>query len=42
MFVDNIILLVTLLKMTAEMTADYIMLIWLVQMTSEMTAGYID
>ena len=38
MFVDNIILLVTLLKMTA----DYIMLIWLVEMTSEMTAGYID
>jgi len=26
-------------KMTAEMTADYIMIIWLVEMTAEMTAG---
>ena len=25
-------------KMTAEMTADYIMIIWLVEMTAEMTA----
>ena len=29
-------------KMTAEMTADYIMIIWLVEMTSEMTAGSIE
>jgi len=27
-----------LLKMTAEMTADYIMIIWLVEMTAEITA----
>ena len=27
-----------LLKMTDEMTADYIMIIWLVEMTVEMTA----
>jgi len=28
-----------LLKMTVEMTADYIMIKWLVAMTAEMTAG---
>ena len=28
-----------LLKMTAEMTANYIMVIWIVEMTAEMTAG---
>ena len=31
--------IIWLLKMAAEMTANYIMVIWLVEMTAELTAG---